>query len=112
MLTLWLSRVAAGVAGLALSLTAGAGIASADPDLGPIVNTTCNYRQVMGAMNAESPEAAAQFNASPGAQAWLRSFLAAPPAKRQQMALQVQAMPALQQYQGVITQVANTCNNY
>jgi hemophore-related protein len=112
MLTLWLTRVAVGVGGLALSLTAGAGIASADPDLGPIVNTTCNYGQVMGAMNAESPQAAAQFNSSPAAQAWLRSFLAAPPAKRQQMVLQVQGMPALQQYQGVITQVANTCNNY
>jgi hemophore-related protein len=112
MLTLWSARVVAGVGSLALSLTAGAVIASAEPDLGPIVNTTCSYRQVMGALNAESPQAAAQFNASPAAQAWLRSFLAAPPAKRQQMAQQVQSMPALQQYTGVITQVANTCNNY
>lgn len=112
MLTLWLTRVAAGVGGLALSLTAGAGIASADPDLGPIVNTTCNYGQVMGALNAASPEAAAQLNASPAAQAWLRSFLAATPAKRWQMARQVQSLPSLQQSMGTITQVANTCNNY
>jgi hemophore-related protein len=107
-----LTRVAARIGGLALLLAAGAGIASADPDLGPIVNTTCNYGQVMRAMNAQAPQAAADFNASPAAQAWLRSFLAAPPAKRQQMAQQVAGMPALQEYQGAINQVANTCNNY
>lgn len=112
MLTLSLARAAAGVGCLALSLTVGAGIASADPDLGPIITTTCNYGQVMGALNAESPQAAAQFNASPAAQAWLHSFLAAPPGKRQQMAQQAQSLPALQQYTGVIVRVANTCNNY
>jgi hemophore-related protein len=112
MVTLSLTRVAAAVGGLALSLTAAAGIASADPDLGPIVNTTCNYGQVMAALNAESPDAAAQFNASPTAQAWLRSFLASPPPRRQQMAQQVQSLPSLQQYMGVIQQVGNTCNNY
>jgi hemophore-related protein len=112
MVTLSLTKVAAAVGGLALSLTAGAGIASADPDLGPVVNTTCNYGQVMGALNAESPEAAAQFNASPTAQAWLQRFLASPPPKRQQMAQQVQALPALQAYMGTIQQVASTCNNY
>jgi hemophore-related protein len=112
MLTLWFTRVAAGIGGLALLLTAGAGIASADPDLGPIIHTTCNYGQVMAALNTASPEAAAQFNASPAAQAWLRSFLAATPAKRQEMARQVQSLPSLQQNMGIITQVANTCNNY
>jgi hemophore-related protein len=112
MVTLSLTRVAAAVGGLALSLAVGAGIASAGPDMGPIVNTTCNYGQVMGALNAESPQAAAQFNSSPTAQAWLRSFLASPPPKRQQMAQQVQSLPSLQQYMGVIDQVANTCNNY
>jgi hemophore-related protein len=112
MLTLSLARAAATVGVLTLSLATNVGIASADPDLGPIVNTTCNYGQVMRAMNAQTPQAAADFNASPAAQSWLRSFLAAPPAKRQQMAQQVAGIPALQQYQGAITQVANTCNNY
>jgi hemophore-related protein len=112
MVTLSLTKVAAAVGGLVLSLTAGTGIASADPDLGPIVNTTCNYEQVMGALNAESPEAAAQFNGSPVAQGWLRRFLASPPPKRQQMAEQLQAVPALQPYMGVIQQVAATCHNY
>jgi hemophore-related protein len=63
-------------------------------------------------MNAQSPQAAADFNASPAADSWLRNFLASPPAKRRQLAVEVEGLPALQQYQGVISQVANTCNNY
>src|SRR5277367_4760172 len=85
MATLSLTRLAVAVGGLALSLTAGAGVASADPDLGPVVNTTCSYSQFTAALNAQDPAAAANFNASPVAQGYLRQFLAAPPAQRQQM---------------------------
>jgi hemophore-related protein len=112
MVTLPLTRLAAGIGGLALSLTAAAGVASADPDLSPIVNTTCSYSQVVAALNAESPAAAAQFNSSPMAQNWLRSFLASPPAQRQQMAQQMEAMPSARPYVGVALQAANNCNNY
>jgi hypothetical protein len=73
MIKLSLTRLAVAVGGLALSLTVGAGVASADPDLGPIVNTTCSYPQVMAALNAQDPAAAAQFNASPMAQSALPS---------------------------------------
>ncbi|WP_370485312.1 hemophore-related protein [Mycobacterium sp. pUA109] len=112
MVTISLTRLAVAVGGLAVSLTAGAGIASADPDLGPIINTTCNYSQVVSAINAQDPNAAAQLNASPMAQGYLRSFLAAPPDQRQRMAQQVQAMPEAQQYFGLVQQVAGSCNNY
>lgn len=107
-----LTRRAAAIGGLALSLTAGAGVASAQPDLDPIINTTCNYSQVVSALNAQDPAAAAQFNGSPTAQSYLRRFLAAPPDQRQRMAQQVQGVPQAQQYFGLIGQVANTCNNY
>ena len=53
MIKLPLSRLAVAVGGLALSLTAGAGVASADPVLDPIVNTTCSFPQVMAALNAQ-----------------------------------------------------------
>jgi hemophore-related protein len=112
MVTLSLTRLAAAIGGLAFSVTATAGIASADPDLNPIINTTCNYSQVVAALRAESPAAAAQFNSSPMAQSWLRSFLASPPAQRQQMAQQVEAMPSARPYLGVAVQAANSCNNY
>ncbi len=61
--------------GMAAALPLTAGIASATPDLAPVVNTTCSYDQVIGAMNAERPDLAQQFNAQPVGQAMLRNFL-------------------------------------
>jgi hemophore-related protein len=110
MATLSFTKLAVAVGGLALSLSAGVGEASADPD--PIINTTCNYSQVVSALNAQDPAAAAQFNTSPVARSYLRRFLASPPAERQQMEQQIQGIPAAQQYFGTIQQVANTCNDY
>ncbi|WP_373194337.1 hemophore-related protein [Mycobacterium marinum] len=101
--------VAAGA--FALSLSVGAGVASASP-LDTVINTTCNYGQVMAALNATDPGAAAQFNASPVAQGWLHSFLASPPPRRAQMAAQLQAMPGASQYVGLVESVASSCNNY
>ncbi|BBX46941.1 hemophore-related protein [Mycobacterium cookii] len=112
MLTSLSAKSALAVGGLALSCTLGAGTASADPDLGPIINTTCSYPQVMAALNAQDPAAAGQFNASPIAQSALRQFLGSPPNRRMTMAQQMQSSPGAQQYFGLIQQVAATCNNY
>ena len=103
--------VAVGGAGVALALTAGAGVASADP-LDAAVNTTCNYGQVIAALNATDPGAAAQFTASPMAQSYLQRFLSSAPAQRRQMALQIQAMPGAAQYVNDLNTVAGSCNNY
>lgn len=111
MVTLSLKRLAAGFGGAALALTAAAGVASADP-MDQIINTTCNYGQVMAALNATDPAAAAQLNQSPVAQSYIRQFLAASPPRRAQLAAQVQAMPAAAQYFNDIQQVAVTCNNF
>ena len=112
LIKLSLSRLAVAVGGLALSLTAGAGVASADPNLDPIVNTTCSYPQVMSALNAQDPAAAAQFSAYPANESFLRQFLASPPNQRLRTAQLMQSSPEAQQYFGVIQQVFNTCNNY
>lgn len=112
MIKLALTRPAIAVGGLALWLTAGAGVASADPDLGPMVNTTCSYPQVVSALNAQDPSAAAAFNASPRMQSGLRKFLTAPPDQRQQMAQRMASAQATQPYFGLLQQVFNTCNNY
>ncbi len=111
MMRLSLSKMATVVGGAAIALTAGAGIASADP-LDPVINTTCNYGQVMAALNATDPGAAAQFNSSPIAQGYLRQFLASPPPRRAQMAAQIQAMPQAAGYFNDVVQVASTCNGY
>ena len=112
MVPLSLTRLAVAVGGLALSLTAGAGVASAAPDLGPAINTTCSYSQVVSALNAQDPAAAAQFSASPMAQGYLRQFLASPPPQRQALAQQALAVPGASQQFGLIVSLANTCNNY
>jgi hemophore-related protein len=111
MVRLSLTKLATAVGGAAIALTAGAGIASANP-LDPVINTTCNYGQVMAALNATDPGAAAQFNSSPVAQGYLRQFLASPPTRRAQMAQQIQAMPQAASYFNDVVQVANTCSNY
>lgn len=94
--------------GLALLLGGGSGIASADP----VLDTTCSYSQAVAALNDQSPAAAAEFNQSATAQAWLRSFLGSSPAQRQVMLNQVQAIPALSQYAGLVVSVANSCGSY
>lgn len=106
-----LTKVTVAIGSAAVALTAGAGVASADPT-DAIINTTCNYGQVIAALNATDPAAAAQLNSSPVAQSYIRSFLASPPPKRQQMAQQIQAMPSAQKYYDDINQVAVTCNNF
>ena len=106
------TRSIVGAGGLLLSLIAGGGIASAAPDVSALSNSTCTYPQVMAALNAQSPDAATELSASPMATAWLQRLVASPPDERQQMVAEVEAVPALQQYTGLISQVTNTCNNY
>jgi hemophore-related protein len=105
------ARLIAAGGGLVLSLVTGIGVASADPDLGPLINTNCSYAQAMAALNANSPDAAAQVSASPLIQGWLGSFLAAPPVQRQRMLQALQGTRA-QQFLGVALDAANTCNNF
>lgn len=112
MTVLSLMRISVAVGGLTLSLTAGAGLASADPDLSPAVNTTCSYHQLAAALNAQDPTLAAVFNSSPEMQAGLRQFLAGSKSQRTQMAEQLVSDPDSQPYIGVLQQTFNTCNNY
>jgi hemophore-related protein len=105
------ARLAAAIGGLALSLATGIGVASADPDLTPLINTTCTYAQAMAALNASSPDAAATVSRSPLIQGWLGSFLNSPPDQRQRMLQALQGSRA-QQFLGVALDAANTCNNF
>jgi len=106
------SKLVVVLGGLVLSsLTTGVGVASADPDLGPILNTTCSYPQVMSALNAQSPGLAVELAAQPGAQSMLNAFLGSPVIVRQQIASQVQGAVG-PQYVGAILQTADTCSNY
>jgi hemophore-related protein len=112
MMKVSLIRLAVAAGGLALSLGAGAGIASAGPDLGWAVNTTCTYPQLVAALNAQSAQAGDAFNQSPIMQKGLQDFLAAGPEKRQRVAQNVANAPAFQPYLGIIEEAFNTCNNF
>src|SRR5258705_11151360 len=106
------TKVAVAVGSLGFALTVGAGIASANPDVGPMVNTTCSYEQVMSALNAQDSAAGAQFGASQMTQSALRQFLAASPGDLQQMADMMASSLANQPYVGLMQAVFNTCNTY
>jgi hemophore-related protein len=97
--------------GLVLSLTAGAGIASAQ-DLGAIINTTCSYPQVLGALTAQDPVAASELTSSPMAVGIVQDFLGSDIAARQVTAQRLQSMPAAQEYMGLMLQVAGSCNSF
>jgi hemophore-related protein len=114
MIKLSLTKLTIGLGGLALTLTAGTGIASAAPDLGPAVNSACTYPQFVAALNAERPEAAAGFNASPPDQSAIQRFLAAPPGSsdRVAMAQMVVNNPGAAQAITVLQHVFSVCNNY
>lgn len=106
------TKLAAASGGLAVLLTAGVGIASAQPGVDSIVNTTCTYPQVIAALNAQSPALADQFESTPAATAYLRSLLAASPNERRGMVAQLQGMPGAAQYTDVVVAVANSCSNF
>ena len=106
------TKVVVAATGMALSLGLSSGMASAQPDVSAVVNTTCSYDQVIAALNDHSPDSAAEFTESPVAVGWLHQFLDAPVPQRQQMIQQVQSIPAAAPYTGLVVQVASTCNNY
>ncbi|OBA89894.1 hypothetical protein A5662_23550 [Mycobacteriaceae bacterium 1482268.1] len=111
MIKLSMTGMATAVGALALSV-AGAGIASASPDLGPAINTTCKYPQLVRALNAQDAQAGAAFNQSPQLKAGLQMFLASGPAQRQQMAEQIANAPQFAPYMGSVEQAFLTCNNF
>src|SRR5262245_35235208 len=106
------TKLVVAIGGLALSLTAGAGVASAAPDVSAIINSTCNYDQVMAALNAQSPQMAKQISSNPAANAWLQQLINSGPDGRAQMVEQAQQYPAVMAYQKLIMNVATTCNSF
>jgi hemophore-related protein len=80
--------------------------------LGPFVNTTCSYPQVVSAIDAGDPAFAQAFHSSPENSAALRQFLAAPPSQRMQMAQMIASAPGAEQNFPYVQQAFNTCHNY
>ena len=106
------TKLAVATGGLALLLSTGAGVASAQGVDDAIINSTCTYPQVIAALNAQSPDLASQLEATPAATAWLRGLIAASPDQRRNLVAQARSFPGVNEYTGFITQVAYTCSNF
>ncbi|WP_006245910.1 hemophore-related protein [Mycolicibacterium tusciae] len=112
MMRLMLTRLAAGVGGLALSVTAAAGVASAQPNIDAMVNSTCTYDQAIAAVNAENPTAAKYLNASPANLEFVRVFLSSSADQRVSLLNQVKNNPGIDQAIPVFSQMMTSCVNY
>jgi hemophore-related protein len=112
MINLSLTRLTAAAGGLALLLSAGAGVAFAQPDFEPMVNTTCTYDQAMAAIHAENPMAAQYLTSSPPNLEFLRVFISSTPDQRRSLISQVQNNPGAAQAFPVIQQMFASCQKY
>lgn len=112
MIKLSLTRLAVAVGGPAMLLVATAGLASAAPDIGPLVNSTCNYDQAMAALHAENPYAASLIDQSPPNQEFLRVFLSSSRDQRVSLLNQVKNNPGASQALPIFTQMMTSCVNY
>lgn len=112
MIKLSSSTLAVAVGTLAVSLSAGSGIASAQPDMGQAINSNCTYSQAVAALHEVNPQAAARFDASPPDQANLEYFLATPPSGRPPLARMFINMPGSGRAIPILQQVFRVCDNY
>jgi hemophore-related protein len=112
MIELSLTRLAVTVGGLALSLAAGTGVASADPNIGPMVNSPCTYDQAMAAVHAENPMAAQYLDQSPPNLEFLRVFLSSSPDQRVNLLNQIKNNPGADQAFPVFRQMLTSCTKY
>jgi hemophore-related protein len=112
MIKLSLTGLTAAVGGLAVSLAAGAGIASAQPEFEPMINTTCTYDQAMAAVHAENPMAAQYLDSSPPNLEFLRVFVGSSPDQRRSLIDQVRNNPGAAEAFPVIQQMFASCSKY
>lgn len=108
----FLSKVAVVAGGLAVAMSAGAGLAAAQPDLGPAINSTCTYDQWVAALHAQNPGPASAFDSQPMSQQYMRQFFAGGPAQRQQLANMFMSIPGADQNVPVMAQAFSSCNNF
>lgn len=112
MMKVSLTRLVAAVGGLAVSATAAAGIASAQPYVDTMVNSPCTYDQAIAAVNAENPMAAQYLMQSPPNLEFVRVFLSSSKDQRISLLNQIKGNPGIDQAIPVFTQMMSSCVNY
>ena len=110
--TLSLVKIAATAGGIGVLLSAGTGLAVADPNLGPLVDSPCTYDQAMSAVHAENPMAAQYLDQSPPNLQFLQVFLSSPRQERVNLLNQIKNNPGAEQALPVFGQMLTSCVNY
>lgn len=104
--------LAIAVGGLALSLSAGTGLASADPDLSPMVDSTCNYDQAITALRTENPMAVQYMDKYPANYEFVRVFLGSPRDQRVNLLNQIKNNPGANLAMPIFQQMMTNCVKY
>ncbi|MBF6189628.1 hemophore-related protein [Nocardia implantans] len=100
--------------------------ASAQPQPGGLLETTCSFAQIDAAVHAQFPDAAARLDAHPDRKAKLQEFLSLPVEQRKQRAKEFldqhpqaksrfeerRNSPEAQQHREKFRVIADTCHNY
>jgi hemophore-related protein len=106
------TKGAVAVAGMAVSLAAGAGIATADPVYGPMTDTTCTADQAFAALHAENPQAESYMNKYPANAEFVRVYAGSSPEKRVDLLNQIKGNPGANLALPIFRQMFTSCNNY
>ncbi|RDH76127.1 hemophore-related protein [Mycolicibacterium moriokaense] len=107
-----LMRVVVPVGGLALSLSAGLGVASADPDYGPMVDSPCTYDQAITALRTDSPMAVQYMDKFPANYQFLKVFLSSPRDERVNLLNQIKGNPGANLALPIFQQTLTGCTKY
>lgn len=106
-----LTALSAGVGAVAMSLTVGAGVASADP-VDAVINTTCNYGQVVAALNATDPGGCRTVQRLTGGAVLFAQFPRRTATSARCHGRAIASCAGAAQYIGLVESVAGSCNNY
>lgn len=107
-----MTRVSVAFAGLALSLTAGVGIAAAEPDVSALVDSPCSFDQAMAAVRTENPLAAQYLDKYPANIEFIRVFLGSPRDERVNLLNQIKNNPGADVALPVFRQMLTSCTKY
>ncbi len=112
MIKLSLAKLSAVVGGAALALAAGAGVASAEPDLGPMVDSPCTYDQAITALRTENPMAVQYMDKYPANYEFVRVFLGSSRDQRVNLLNQIKNNPGADVAFPVFQQMLTSCVKY
>ncbi len=112
MIKLLSTKLAVVAGGISLALSAGAGLASAVPDYGPMLDSTCSYDQAITALRTENPMAVQYMDKYPANYQFIQVFLGSSRDQRVNLLDQIKNNPGAAQALPVFQQMLTSCTKY